>query len=92
LPSSEHLTDPLADRLLRLLHAHHGWRRCLLLVQEAGGRVSWVKLTDDLDLALRLDMEDTVSVTLGHREPGEAFLAELATLVPTASNCKDNSI
>ena len=36
--------DPLTDRLLRLLHAHHGWRRCLLLVQEAGGRVGWVKL------------------------------------------------
>ena len=73
--------DPLTDRLLRLLHAHHGWRRCLLLVQEAGGTVGWVKLPDDLDLALRLNMDDTVSITLGHRDPGEAFLAELATLV-----------
>jgi hypothetical protein len=73
--------DPLTDRLLRLLHAHHGWRRFLLLVQEAGGRVGWVKLPDDLELALRLNTDDTVSVTLGHREPGEAFLAELATLV-----------
>lgn len=31
--------DPLTDRLLRLLHAHYGWRRCLLLVQEAVGRI-----------------------------------------------------
>jgi len=73
--------DPLTDRLPRLLHAHHGWRRCLLLVQEAGGRVAWVKLPDDLELALRLNKDDTVSITLGHRDPGEAFLAELATLV-----------
>ena len=75
------LHDPLTDRLLRLLHAHHGWRRCLLLVQEAGRRVAWVKLPDDLELALRLNTDDTVSITLGHRDPGEAFLAELATLV-----------
>jgi len=73
--------DPLTNRLLRLLHAHHGWRLCLLLVQEPGGRVGWVKLPDDLDLALRLNTDDTVSVTLGHCDPGEAFLAELATLV-----------
>ncbi|MGD9509708.1 MAG: hypothetical protein AB7I59_03255 [Geminicoccaceae bacterium] len=73
--------DPLTHRLLRLLRAHHGWRRCLLLVQEAGGRVGWVKLPDDLDLTLRLNTDDTVSVTLGHRDPGEAFLAELTTLV-----------
>ncbi len=31
--------DPLTDRLLRLLQTYHGWRRCLLLVQEDGGRV-----------------------------------------------------
>jgi hypothetical protein len=76
--------DPLTDRLLRLLRAHHGWRRCPLLVQEAGGRVGWVKLPDDLELTLRLNTDDTVSVTLGHCEPGEAFLAELATLVAVA--------
>jgi hypothetical protein len=40
----------------------------------------WVKLPDDLELELRLNTDDTVSVTLGHRDPGEAFLAELATL------------
>jgi hypothetical protein len=73
--------DPLTDRLLRLLQAHHGWRRYLLLVQEAGGGAGWVKLPDDLELALRLNTDDTASITLGHREPGEAFLAELATLV-----------
>ena len=76
--------DPLTDWLLRLLHAHHGWRRCLLLVQEAGGRVSWVKLPDDLGLALRLNTDDTVSITLGHRDPGDAFLAELEALVTTS--------
>ena len=43
--------------------------------------MSWVKLPDDLDLTLRLNTDDTVSVTLGHRDAGEAFLAELATLV-----------
>ena len=63
--------DPLTDRLLRLLHAHHGWRRCLLLVQEDDGGVGWVKLPDDLDLSLRLNTDDTVSVTFGHRDPGE---------------------
>ena len=73
--------DPLTHRLLRLLQAHHGWRRCLLLVQETGGRVGWVKLPDDLELTLRLNTDDTVSVMLGHRDPGGAFLAELATLV-----------
>ena len=67
--------DPLTDRLLRLLHAHHGWRRGL----QAGGKVGWVKLPDDLKLTLRLNTDDTVSVTLGHRDPGEVFLAELAT-------------
>jgi hypothetical protein len=81
LPSSGDRVDPLTDRLLRLLQAHHGWRRCLLLVQEAGGRVGWVKLPDDLGLALRLNTDATVSITLGHRHPGEAFLAELATVV-----------
>ena len=30
--------DPLTDRLLRLLQAYHGWRRCLLLVQEDSGK------------------------------------------------------
>ncbi len=40
-----------------------------------------MKLPDDLDLTLRLNTDDTVSVTLGHRDAGEAFLAELATLV-----------
>ena len=30
--------DLLTDRLLRLLQTYHGWRRCLLLVQEDGGR------------------------------------------------------
>ncbi len=82
--------DPLTHRLLRLLQAHHGWRRCLLLVQEAGGRVGWGKLPDDLDLALRLNPDGTVSVTLGHREPGEAFLAGLATLV-AETEAKDST-
>jgi hypothetical protein len=44
---------------------------------EADGRVGWVKRPDDFELSLRLN-------TLGHREPGEAFLAELATLVAEA--------
>ena len=74
--------DPLTDRLLRLLQARHGWRRGLLLIQEASGRVSWVKLPDDLELALRLSTDDTVSLTLGHRDPGEAFLAELESGAP----------
>ena len=73
--------DPLTDRLLRLLHAHHGWRCCLLLVQEADGRVGWVKRPDDFELSLRLN-------TLGHREPGKAFLAELEALVAeTEAEC-----
>ena len=50
-------------------------------MQETGGKVGWVKLPDDLELALQLNTDDTVSVTLGHRDPGEAFLAELSALV-----------
>ena len=84
--------DPLTDRLLRLLQAHHGWRRYLLLIQEDGGRAGWVKLPDDLDLALRLNTDDTVSITLGHRDPGEAFLAELEALVAeTEAECSTAS-
>ena len=66
--------------------------RCLLLVQEAGGRVGWVKLPDELDLALRLNMDDTVSITLGHRDPDDAFMAELEALVATASISKDKTV
>jgi hypothetical protein len=84
--------DPLTDRLLRLLHGHHGWRRCLLLAQEAGGRVGWVKLPDDLDLALRLNTDDTVSITLGHRDPGDAFMAELEALITTSSINIDKTV
>jgi hypothetical protein len=58
-------------------------------VQEAGGRVGWVKLPDKLELALRLSTDDTVSVTIGHRDPGEALLAELEALVTVASIAKD---
>jgi hypothetical protein len=46
--------------------------------------VGWVKLPDDVERSLRFNTNDTVSITLGHRDPGEAFLAELATLVAEA--------
>jgi hypothetical protein len=73
--------DQLTIRLLRLLRAYHGWRRAVLVVQRADGMVGWLKLPDDLELTLRLNSDATVSLTLGHRDAGEAFLAELATLV-----------
>jgi len=77
--------DPLTDWLLRLIHAHHGWRGCLLLAQEADSRVGWVKRPDDFELSLLLN-------TLGHREPGEAFLAELEALVAeTEAECSTAS-
>src|SRR4051794_20847065 len=77
--------DPLTDRLLRLFYAHHGWRYCLLLAQEADGRVGWVKRPDDFELSLRL-------TTLGYREPDKAFLAELeALVVETEAECSTAS-
>jgi hypothetical protein len=38
-------------------------------------------LPDDLELALPLHTDDTVSAALDHRDPGEGLLADLATLV-----------
>ena len=78
---------PATDRLLRLLQAHHGW----LLPAARGGRVGWVKLADDLELALRLNTDDMVSITLGHRDPDDVFMAELEALLTTVSILKDNA-
>jgi hypothetical protein len=84
--------DQLTRRLLRLLQAYHGWRRAVLVVQEADGMVGWLKLPDDLELTLRLNTDATVSLTLGHRDAGEAFLAELATLVGEAEAGSKNFV
>jgi hypothetical protein len=61
------------------------------LVQEAGRGVGWVKLPDDLKLALGLNTDDTVRITLGHRDPGESFLTELRALANTASIDKEHT-
>ena len=78
--------DPLTDGLLRLPRVHRGWRRALLLVREAGGRVGRVKLPGYLELALRLTADDTVSMTT--RVPVAATGAGRST----ASRCSGGAV
>ncbi len=57
--------DPLLGQLLRLLHRHYGWQRSLLLTQSREGRVAWLRLPEDMPVSLRLNADDTVSLTSG---------------------------
>ena len=60
-----------------------GWQRAILVVQDETGAVAWSLVPADEPLSLRVNTDDSLSVTLGHREPGDAFLAELETLLET---------
>ena len=73
--------ERMVERLMRLLSDTLGWRRALLVVQDESGTVSWSLVPADEPLSIRVNTDDSLSITLGHREPGDAFLAELETLL-----------
>jgi hypothetical protein len=73
--------ERLVERLMRLLSETLGWQRALLVVQDEAGTVSWSLVPADEPLSIRVNTDDSLSVTLGHREAGDAFLAELETLL-----------
>ena len=71
----------LIGRLMGSLGEIFGWRRMLLVVQDETGAVAWSVTPIDMELSVRVNTDDSLSVTLGHRDPGDAFLAELETLL-----------
>ena len=73
--------DRLVDRLMRFLSETLAWRRALLVVQDEVGTIAWSLQPADQPLSLRVNTDESLSITLGHREPGDAFLAELETLL-----------
>jgi hypothetical protein len=77
--------DRLVVRLLRLLGQRLGWARMLFVVQDETGKVAWSVTPEDLPLSVRVNTDYSLSLTLGHRDPGDAFLAELETLTAAHS-------
>ena len=73
--------DRLVVRLLRLLGQRLGWARMLFIVQHETGKLAWSVTPEDLPLSDRVNTDDSLSLTLGHRDPGDSFLAELETLL-----------
>jgi hypothetical protein len=71
----------MISRLMQLLGQTMGWRRALLVVQDETGAVAWSVTPVEMDLSVRVNTDDSLSVTLGHRDPGDSFLAELETLL-----------
>jgi hypothetical protein len=55
------------------------------VVQDETGAVAWSVTPVDMELSVRVNTGDSLSVTLGHRDPGDAFLAELETLLESRS-------
>jgi hypothetical protein len=68
-------------RLLQPLSRWLGWGRVVLVVQREGDDVLVSTLPRDLPVAVRLNTDETVSVTIGHRDEGDALLADLRTLI-----------
>jgi hypothetical protein len=58
-----------------------GWRWAVLAVGRTNDEVSIVPLPRDLPVSVRGNTDDTVSVTIGHADEGEALLAELRSVV-----------
>ena len=75
----------LIGRLMASLGDVLGWQRALLVVQDEKGAVAWWMVPADQPLSVRVNTDDSLSVTLGHRDPGDAFLAELETLLENRS-------
>ena len=73
--------DRLVVRLLRLLGQRLGWARMLFVVQHETGKVAWSVTPEELPLSVRVNTDYSLSMTLGHRDPGDSFLAELETLL-----------
>jgi hypothetical protein len=68
-------------RLLQPLQHWLGWGRVVLVVQREGDEVLVSTLPRDLPVAVRLNTDATVSVTIGHRDEGDALMADLRTLI-----------
>ena len=75
----------LIGRLMGSLGEIFGWRRALIVVQDETGAVAWSVTPTDMELSVRVNTDHSLSVTLGHRDPGDAFLAELETLLEIRS-------
>ena len=73
--------DRLVVRLLQVLGQRLGWARMLFVVQHETGKVAWTVTPEDLPLSVRVNTDYSLSLTLGHREPGDSFMAELETLL-----------
>jgi hypothetical protein len=67
-------------RLLQPLSRCLGWSRVVLVVQHEGDDVLVSTLPRDVPVAVRLNTDETVSVTIGHGDEGDA-LADLRTLI-----------
>jgi hypothetical protein len=67
-------------RLLQPLSRWLGWSRVVLVVQR-DDEVLVSALPRDLPVAVRVNTDDTVSVTIGHADEGDALLADLRTLI-----------
>jgi hypothetical protein len=67
-------------RLLQPLSRWLGWSRVVLVVQR-DDEVLVSTLPRDLPVAVRLNTDETVSVTIGHGDEGDALLADLRTLI-----------
>ena len=67
-------------RLLQPLSRWLGWSRVVLVVQR-DDEVLVSTLPRDLPVAVRLNTDETVSVTIGRRDEGDALLADLRTLI-----------
>jgi hypothetical protein len=68
-------------RLLQRLSRWLGWGRVVLVVQRERDDVLVSTLPRDLPVAIRLNTDETASVTIGHRDEGDALLADLRTLI-----------
>jgi hypothetical protein len=68
-------------RLLQPLSRWLGWSRVVLVIQHEGDDVLVSTLPRDLPVAVRLNTDETVSVTIGHADEGDALLADLRTLI-----------
>ena len=67
-------------RLLQPVSRWLGWSRVVLVVQR-DDEVLVSTLPRDVPVAVRLNTDDTVSVTIGHRDESDALLADLRTLI-----------
>ena len=75
----------LIGRLMASLGEMLGWQRALLLVQNEGGAIAWWMVPAGEPLMVQVNTDDSLSITLGHFDPGDALLVELETLLESRS-------